>query len=202
MATKAPHDAIPHGLPLLSRGRHAAGEGGSCLMEYVSLLAGRSFSDHPRCTHPLLAWAARRVNDAVSDVARPQLAALAPDLIGTRVHRRGTRKAIRAAIYAELAAAGLVAAPCDRVLFELHELALAHLAGCRWRQPVGTFDRNFVFQKTLEALADVETARRDQLLGHAAAASVARSRQILGLDVTSSGEEASQRAEPRVAVRL
>jgi hypothetical protein len=150
-------------------------------MEYVSILTGGRFSDRPRCTHPLLGWVARRINDTVSDTARPQLARLAPELIGTRVHRRRARKAVRAAIYTELAGAGLVAAPHDRVLRDLHELALGHLTRRRWLRPVGTFDRNLVFEKTLEALSDLEPARRDQLLCTALASSVAHSRQVLGL---------------------
>jgi hypothetical protein len=39
MATSASH-ALPGGLPLLVRGRHADPGEGSCLMEYVSVLAG------------------------------------------------------------------------------------------------------------------------------------------------------------------
>jgi hypothetical protein len=193
---------MPDGLPLLYRGKHANPEDGSCLMEYVSVLAGGWFSDHPRCTHPMLAWAARRLNDTVSDTTRPQLAPLAPDLIGTRVHRRRTRKAVRAAIYAEFAAAGLVADPHNRVLREVHELALAHLAGCRWLRPVGTFDRNHVFETTLEALSGVEPARRDQLLCTALGSSVARSRQVLGLDKHSgAAQEVSSRGDQHLAVR-
>jgi len=54
-------------------------------MEYVSVLAGTRFSDHPRCTHPALAQLARVVNDEIADpAARSRLAVLAPDLIGTR----------------------------------------------------------------------------------------------------------------------
>jgi hypothetical protein len=199
MATSASH-ALPGGLPLLVRGRHADPGEGSCLMEYVSVLAGGRFSDHPRCTHPLLTWAARRINDTVSDTARPQLATLAPDLIGTRVHRRRTRKAVRAVIYAEFAAAGLVADPHHRVLREVNELALAHLAGRRWLRPVGTFDRNHVFETTLQALGDVEPARRDQLLCTALASSVARSRRVLGLDNHSDPQEVLGRGDQHLVV--
>jgi len=61
-------------------------------MEYVSVLAGAPFSDHPRCTHPALAALARMVNDAVRDDAvRSELALLAPDLIGAgRYELQGT----------------------------------------------------------------------------------------------------------------
>ena len=50
-------------------------------MEYVSVLAGAPFTDHPRCTHPALATLARLVNDWIDDDgARSELARLAPDL--------------------------------------------------------------------------------------------------------------------------
>jgi hypothetical protein len=69
-------------LPLLSRGKHHSPRQGACLMELVSLLAGERWSDHPACTHPLLAQLAREVNDHTSDDARLRLAALAPAVIG------------------------------------------------------------------------------------------------------------------------
>jgi hypothetical protein len=70
---------------MLDRGGHRSPDQGACLMEYVSVLAGTRFSDHPRCTHPALAQLARVVNDEVVDpAARSRLAVLAPDLIGTR----------------------------------------------------------------------------------------------------------------------
>ncbi|MDQ2884081.1 MAG: hypothetical protein M3Y48_23780 [Actinomycetota bacterium] len=75
----------PDGLPMLDRGGHHNPEQGACLMEYVSVLAGVRFSDHPRCTHPALAQLARVVNDEIVDpAARSRLAVLAPDLISTR----------------------------------------------------------------------------------------------------------------------
>ncbi|MGB9280727.1 MAG: hypothetical protein WCB57_11700 [Pseudonocardiaceae bacterium] len=75
----------PDGLPMLDRGAHRSPDRGACVMEYVSVLAGTSFSDHPRCTHPALAQLARVVNDEIVDPAtRSRLAVLAPDLIGTR----------------------------------------------------------------------------------------------------------------------
>jgi hypothetical protein len=51
-------------------------------MELVSYLAGERWSDHPACTHPLLAALARDVNDYTSDAARGQLAELIPSVIG------------------------------------------------------------------------------------------------------------------------
>ncbi|MBP2705837.1 hypothetical protein JOL79_18655 [Microbispora sp. RL4-1S] len=51
-------------------------------MEFASYLAGERWSDHPSCTHPLLAGLARLVNDHISDDARPGLAELVPSVIG------------------------------------------------------------------------------------------------------------------------
>lgn len=51
-------------------------------MELASFLAGERWSDHPACTHPLLAAVARHVNDRTSDTSRPRLGALIPTVIG------------------------------------------------------------------------------------------------------------------------
>ena len=51
-------------------------------MEYASFLAGERWSDHPRCTHPLLAGVARSVNDHTSDEFRSRLIELIPPVIG------------------------------------------------------------------------------------------------------------------------
>ncbi len=51
-------------------------------MELASYLAGERWSDHPVCTHPLLAALARDVNDCVTDEARHRLAPLIPRVIG------------------------------------------------------------------------------------------------------------------------
>jgi hypothetical protein len=69
-------------LPMLSRGKHRSPRTGACFMEFASLLAGERWSDHPACTHPLLAAVARHVNDHTSDAGRPRLADLIPSVIG------------------------------------------------------------------------------------------------------------------------
>jgi hypothetical protein len=51
-------------------------------MEMASYLAGERWSDHPRCTHPLLASVARLDNDRTSDENRPRLVELIPSVIG------------------------------------------------------------------------------------------------------------------------
>ena len=55
---------------------------GACFMELASYLAGERWSDHPACTHSLLASVARLVNDHTSDEGRPRLAELIPSVIG------------------------------------------------------------------------------------------------------------------------
>ena len=74
--------ASPDLLPILSRGKHRNSRKGACFMEMASVLAGEKWSDHPRCTHPLLADLARHVNDATSDDNRHQLALLIPEVVG------------------------------------------------------------------------------------------------------------------------
>ena len=70
-------------LPVLAQGKHRNPRRGACFMEFASLLAGERWSDHPRCTHPVLSALARKINDVTTDAARPMLAPLIPDVIGT-----------------------------------------------------------------------------------------------------------------------
>jgi hypothetical protein len=51
-------------------------------MEVASLLAGERWSDHPSCTHPVLAQLAREVNDYSSDEGRRALASMIPAVVG------------------------------------------------------------------------------------------------------------------------
>jgi hypothetical protein len=77
------YEAHPPGLiPVLSRGKHRSPRQGACFMELASYLAGERWSDHPACTHPLLAALARDVNDYTSDAGRSRLAGLIPSVIG------------------------------------------------------------------------------------------------------------------------
>jgi hypothetical protein len=69
-------------MPVLRPGKHLRARNGACLMEYVSVLAGESFGDAPKCTDPTLAAIARAVNDYSSDEGRQRLAPLASDLAG------------------------------------------------------------------------------------------------------------------------
>lgn len=94
----------PPGLvPVLSRGKHRNARKGACFMEFAAYLAGERWSDHPRCTHPLLSELARMVNDSTSDENRTKLAVLVPSVIGlnsddVRVDARITMLAARTAL--------------------------------------------------------------------------------------------------------
>jgi hypothetical protein len=101
---------IPELLPILSRGKHRSARRGACFMEMASYLAGERWSDHPRCTHPLVASVARLVNDNTSDEGRSQLAELIPSVVGltTSDPRANVRIALRCAT------AALPIAPAER----------------------------------------------------------------------------------------
>lgn len=73
---------VPDLMPVLSAGKHRNPRKGACFMELAAFLAGERWSDHPRCTHPLLAALARSVNDLTSDTNRSRLAPLIPQVIG------------------------------------------------------------------------------------------------------------------------
>jgi hypothetical protein len=75
---------VPDGVPVLSRGKHRSPKRGACFMEFASFLAGERWSDHPPCTHPLLAQLARQVNDSLSDGDRQELVPLIPMVVGRR----------------------------------------------------------------------------------------------------------------------
>lgn len=95
--------APPELLPILSRGKHRSSRKGACFMEMASVLAGERWSDHPRCTHPLLAELARHVNDCTSDDHRQELAVLIPSVVGLagddpRIDARIALRCARAAL--------------------------------------------------------------------------------------------------------
>jgi hypothetical protein len=104
------HDRSPDMVPVLSRGKHRNPRKGACFMELVSFLAGEGWSDHPACTHPLLAALARDVNDHIGDQARRQIAPLVPDVIG--LNRRDP--VIDALLAREVALAALPVASAER----------------------------------------------------------------------------------------
>lgn len=106
---RKPARPVPDGIPILGRGRHSDPRAGGCLMEYVSVLAGEPWSDHPGCTQPVLAAIARCVNDAVDDVHRQQLHLLAADLTGAR----NARPLVTAGLVAHCVGTALCYQPAD-----------------------------------------------------------------------------------------
>ena len=79
-------------------------------MELASYLSGEKWSDHPRCTHQLLASLARSVNDCTTDAGRSRLALLIPSVIGLR----GEDVRIDAAVALRAARTALPVVAADR----------------------------------------------------------------------------------------
>ena len=104
----------PESMPVLSRGKHRNPRRGACFMEMASFLGGERWSDHPACTHPLLAEMARLVNDGVSDEFRARLVPLIPSVIGLAGDDPHLDVAI--ALRAAAAALPVAAEPRQRVL--------------------------------------------------------------------------------------
>jgi len=118
----------PDLFPVLSRGRHRNPRKGACLMELVSYLAGERWSDHPECTHPLLAELARDVNDFTSDAGRSELGRLAPSVIGltsddlrldARIALRAATTALPVAAVGRQHALAVAVLACERMLADL-----------------------------------------------------------------------------------
>jgi hypothetical protein len=89
-------------------------------MEYASILAGANFSDHPKCTHPLLAQVARTVNDALDDDNRQHVAPLVPQVIEVR----NPAVDVTAALVAALTDSALRYEPSSRRLVRFHRRAV------------------------------------------------------------------------------
>jgi len=108
------HGRTPDLVPVLSRGKHRNPRKGACFMELASFLAGERWSDHPPCTHPLLAAVARDVNDHLGDEARRRIAPMIPEVIGLN----GTDPVIGVLLAREvvLVALPVASAPRQRVL--------------------------------------------------------------------------------------
>ena len=101
---------LPELVPVLSAGRHRNPRKGACFMEMASFLAGEKWSDHPSCTHPLVASLARLVNDSLGDAERGRLVTLIPDVVGLT----GSDLDLDLAIATRAAAAALPVAPVTR----------------------------------------------------------------------------------------
>ena len=142
----------PEFIPVLSRGKHRSPKRGACFMEFASYLAGEHWSDHPKCTHPLLGELARLVNDHISDEGRARLVPLVPTVIGLT----GTDPRIEARIALGAARRALPVASAERQrvlalgVFAC-ERALAALDG----RPVGVMS-----YESRQALDEVPEAER------------------------------------------
>lgn len=100
----------PDVVPILSRGKHRSARRGACFMEMASYLAGERWSDHPKCTHPLVASVARLVNDNTSDDRRSRLVELIPRVVGLTTDD----PRVDAGIALRCATAALPIAPAER----------------------------------------------------------------------------------------
>jgi hypothetical protein len=74
---------ISHQTIKLGRGRHSSPEHGACVMELASMLAGESFSDHPRSVSRPIASFLRGYNDLLDDTRRADLYRYAAQTVGT-----------------------------------------------------------------------------------------------------------------------
>ena len=110
--------SIPEGMPVLDAGAHRDARSGSCLMEYVSVLAGERFSDRPRCTHPAVAALAWQINDAVSHPARQELGPRGVDLVGAG---QAPARPVRPIVLGVIARTGLALDPQSRFFPRLLE---------------------------------------------------------------------------------
>ncbi len=128
---------MPEFVPVLSRGKHRNSRKGACFMEFASYLAGEPWSDHPECTHPLLAALGRDVNDHISDEGRREIAPLVSEVIGLnlsdpRIDALLAREAALAALpiasarRQRVAAVGLLR--CEQVLNELDGRPAGHVS--------------------------------------------------------------------------
>jgi hypothetical protein len=144
--------SAPELVPQLSRGKHRNPRKGACFMELASYLAGEKWSDHPRCTHPLLAALGRLVNDHTSDVGRSDLAPLVPSVIG--LTSDDPRVDVRIALRAATTALPIAAAERQRAL-AVAVLASEHVLARLDGQPPGTISAG-----SSEALAEVPDAER------------------------------------------
>ena len=136
---------LPELVPVLSRGKHRNPRRGACFMELASYLAGERWSDHPACTHPLLAALARDVNDCTSDAGRARLVPLIPSVIGLD----GEDLHIDARM-----ALPVVAAPHQQVM-AVSVLACEHVLADLDGRPAGWLD-----EQSRAALAHVPHAAR------------------------------------------
>jgi hypothetical protein len=123
----------PDFVPVLSRGKHWHPRRGACFMEFASYLAGERWSDHPSCTHPLLAHLARLINDYTSDAGRCRLIGLVPSVVG--LTSDDVRVDLRIALRAASTALPVVAEERQRSMAMTMLIVNRLLAGLDGRAP-------------------------------------------------------------------
>jgi hypothetical protein len=74
--------------PALARGHHSRLEGGVCVVELTSILAGAHFSDRPPGVSPTVAAFLRGYNDGLDDGLRQDLRPLAAELVRSAADAR------------------------------------------------------------------------------------------------------------------
>ena len=141
---------VPEMVPLLSRGKHRNPRKGACFMELASFVAGERWSDHPSCTHPLLASLARLVNDCTTDAGRHRLVTLVPSVIG--LTSDNPRVDIRIALRAATTAVPVAAAERQRAM------AVAVLVGSRLLDDLGDPTAHDLQERGRAALAEAPEA--------------------------------------------
>lgn len=133
--TKSSH--VPEFMPTLSSGRHRNPRKGACFMEMASYLAGERWSDHPRCTHPLLAALARETNDRLGDDARQALVPLIPSVVGLTsddprvdawIAREAALTGLPVVAETRQRALAVAALRCEAALAELDDLPADHVS--------------------------------------------------------------------------
>ena len=142
----------PDFMPVLSRGRHRHPRKGACFMEFASYLAGERWSDHPACTHPLLARLARLINDYTSDAERQRLVGMVPSVVG--LTSDDVRVDLRIALRAALTALPVVAEHRQRTM------AMTILAANRLLAMVDGRPADSLEESSRRALAEVPLAAR------------------------------------------
>jgi len=135
-------------------------------MELVSYLAGARWSDHPACTHPLLASLARLVNDHTSDAGRGELTGLVPSVIGLTSDNPHVN--VRIALRAATAARPIAAADRQRVL-AVSVLSAERVLDVLDGRPAGSLE-----ERSRWALAQVPHARSGPAASRARSGAVRR----------------------------
>lgn len=189
----------PDIMPMLSPGAHRRPSKGACFMEYASYLAGEAWSDHPACTHPVLAALAREVNDRVRDDVRQGLVSLVPDVVGLKpadqrvgawISREAALRALHLGSEARQGVAAVGVLHCERFLNGVEGRPGSHLSPLsRWALDVAPLAHAWA----LEFVARLGHPRVDDFDRHAAPAIAASSVQTIVESPVTAGDEAAAR---------